>query len=751
MSSTSGVRENRRSTSEPGVTVSLFSRIGHFSVRHRWWVLVATLAFAVVSAIGSAGLGSRLDSGGFIVPGSESDRADTTLDKQFHTGDYNLVLLITAKQGNIDDPEIARVGVDLTKQLATQAGIAETISYWTSASAPTLRSRDGTQALVLARVSGNTTEARNRIGALAPRFIRDDAMMSVKVGGDDAVLQQSGLQSQQDLIRSESITLPILLVLLFFAFRSPLATILPLLMSILAITGTLLTLRVIVSFTQVSNFTLNMATALGLGLGVDYSLFIVSRFREEVRSGKEVQAAVVRAVETAGRIIAFSALTFGVSLAALLVSPNFFLRSFAYAGMAVIVVGAVCALLTLPAVLAILGHHIDRWTIGEQRIIANEEGFWHRTALFVMRFPVPVSVVVLALLVILGLPFLHITFSIVDDRILPVSASSRQVQELMRSNFTADEAHALHLVAADIAEPATQRTAIEHYAMALSRTPGVVQVDTFTGSYVHGVKIERPLDCSTCFMAERGIRLSVVPSQERVDKDAYGLVRDVRMLPAPFPVDVGGHIAESLDLQNSVIQQVPFVIGLVVLATFVILFLMTGSLVMPLKATLLNLLSLSATFGVLVWVFQDGNLSHLLGFTATGGLEIRTVVLVFCIAFGLSMDYEVFILGRIKEEYEKTGDTIHSVAVGMERSGPLVTAAAALLAVAFVALSTSDIVLFKLLGIGMTLAVLLDATIIRALLVPAFMRLMGRTNWWAPPVLQRLQQRIGLSDMETIQ
>ncbi|GHO64050.1 membrane protein [Ktedonobacter sp. SOSP1-52] len=658
-----------------------------------------------------------------------------------------MVLLVTAKHATVDAPQIIQAGSALTSELAQQAGVISATSYWTDEKTPTLRSRDGTQALVLARIGGNTTQARNRIGELIPFFTRENADMSVQVGGDDAVLYQSGTQSQQDITRAELFSFPILLVLLFLVFRSPIAAALPLTVGGLAIVGTLFVLRGIVSFTQVSNFSINLVTSLGLGIGVDYSLFIVSRFREEMRQGREVDDAILRTVETAGRMIAFSALTFGVALLALCISPNFFLRSFMYAGLSVIVVGSVCTLLTLPALLAVLGSNINRWSIGQARMVSTGDGFWHRTALFVMRRPVLISILVVTILLVLGLPVLRINFGIVDDRILPSSASSRQVQEHMRSHFLADEPHALRVVAeTDIS--LSHRSEIEHYALALSRLPDVVQVDALTGSYAHGQRLTLPQRNVSVWATEHRTWFSVVPTQARVDKDAFNLVREVRALSAPFPVNVGGHIAVAFDLQTSVLGQAPVVGGLIILATLVILFLMTGSILLPLKATVLNILSLSATFGALVWIFQDGHLAQMLQFTATGSLEVRTVMLTCCIAFGLSMDYEVFIMGRIKEEYEKTGNTIISVATGLERSGPLVTAAAALLAVVFIALATSEIVLFKALGLGLAVAILMDATLIRALLVPACMRVMGEVNWWAPAWLRRVHLKIALSESE---
>ncbi|GHO92613.1 membrane protein [Reticulibacter mediterranei] len=599
---------------------------------------------------------------------------------------------------------------------------------------------------MVARVSGSATEACARLGVLSPQFTREDANITVAVGGREEVLRQIGVESQHDLVRTEGVSLVIMLVLLLFVFRSVVAAVLPLVISMFAIFGSLLTLRIIASFTEVSSFALNLATMLGLGLSVDYSLFIVSRFREELRSGKEVHDAVVRTVEAAGRTVIFSGLTFAISLSALLLFPYFYLRSFAYAGIGVIVAGVLSALLTLPAVLTILGRRIDRGTVWRAGRSVAGEGFWHRIAMFVMRRPVPVGIAGVALLVILGLPFLNLNFGIADDRILPLEASSRQVQEQIRQNFAAEETDAMHVVATDVVAPATHSAEIERYAIALSRIPGIAQVDALTGSYANGERTAAPIDWSARFASERGTWLSVVSSEDRLNRDPFGLVRDVRATHAPFAVEVGGPLAEALDFRSALLAFVPVVVGVIAVVTFIVIFLMTGSLVMPLKAIILNFLSLSATFGALVWIFQEGNLSTILNFTPSGTLEISMPVLIFCVAFGLSMDYEVFIMTRIKEEYDRTGDNVHSVATGLEQSGPLVTAAAVLLAVVFVALTTSGVVFFKILGIGLTLAVLLDASLIRALLVPAFMRLMGNANWWAPAALQRLQRRFGLND-----
>jgi RND superfamily putative drug exporter len=489
---------------EEGLRMPLLYRIGAFSARGRWWIVLGSLVFLIGTALGSMGITNALESGGFAVPGTEAFRANTMLGQRFQTGDENLVLLVTTRQGTVDSPAVVREGIALTHELAAQAGVAGVTSYWTRTFAPTLRSRDGTQALVLARVNGTDTQARARIGMLSPRFTREDAWVRVRVGGDDAVLQQSGAQSARDLVRVDLISLPILLILLLLIFRSPIAALLPILMGGIVIFGALATLRIIVLLTPISTFALNMVTGLGLGIGVDYSLFLVSRFREELHAGRPVQEAVARSVEKAGRVILFSGLTFGVALAALLISPNFFLASFTYAGLGVIIVGMGCVLLTLPALLAILGERVNLWSIGRRGASATRSFRWHRFALGVMRWSVSIGLAVIVLLVLVGIPFFHIRFGVVDDRILPSSASTRQVQEIIRADFVADEEHALHVVATQVTAPPSQQAEIERYALALSRLPGVVEVDALTGSYAHGQRVAPPEAGSERFGMEKG-------------------------------------------------------------------------------------------------------------------------------------------------------------------------------------------------------------------------------------------------------
>ena len=372
---------------------------------------------------------------------------------------------------------------------------------------------------------------------------------------------------------------------------------------------------------------------------------------------------------------------------------------------------------------------------------------WHRIATFVMRRPWPIAVSVVAVLLLLGAPFLGARFGLPDDRVLPESASSRQVQDQIRANFSSQEASAISVVAVGAGPAGPGRDAeVDRYAAELSDLEGVARVDASTGSYQGGRTVFPPTPASARFSGPDGTWLAVVPSVEPISAEGERLVQDVRSTSAPFETLVTGRSAELVDSKASVFSRLPLAAAIIAVVTFALLFLMTGSVLVPIKAIVLNLLSLTATFGAMVWIFQDGNLSGLLGFTATGTLDTSMPILMFCIAFGLSMDYEVFLLSRIKEEYDRTGDNLASVAMGLERTGRIVTAAAALLSVVFIAFATSGITFIKMFGVGMALAVVMDATLIRAALVPAFMRLAGKANWWAPRPLRRLHDRLGLRE-----
>src|SRR5829696_6480943 len=728
----------------------MLERLARFLLRRRWAVLAATLVVVVAAGAFGGSAITRLKSGGFDDPDAESTRAAKVLADEFGTGDPNLVLLVTAKGGRVDDPAVAAAGEALTRRLAAEPDLAQVVSYWATG-APALKSTDGSQALVLGRITGDEEGLDERAAALTGAYARDDATLRVQVGG----------QAQSDLARAESIAVPITLLLLVLVFASAVAGALPLAVGGFAIVGTLLVLRVLAEVTDVSIYALNLTTALGLGLAIDYSLFIVSRYREELRAGREPADALVVTMGTAGRTVLFSAATVAVSLLALLVFPLYFLRSFGYAGIAVVALAAIGALVVLPALLAVLGRRVDRLRlpIGRRRAaaVATREpgaGLWHRIATSVMRRPVPIALAVVAFLVLLGTPFLGVRFGLPDDRVLPAGAEGRQVAEAVRANFAADETSALSVVTPGIGDPAAHLADIDGYAAALSRLDGVDRVDALTGSYAAGQRLQGPLPTGDAaispearrFAAADGTWLSVVPSVEPYSAAGEDLVAAVRHLQAPLGAQVTGPSAQLVDTKASLFGNLPAAGAIIALVTFALLFVMTGSVVIPVKALVLNLLSLTAIYGAMVFIFQDGHLAGVLGFTPTGTIDTSMPVLLFCIAFGLSMDYEVFLLSRIKEEYDRTGDTVASVAAGLERSGRIVTTAAALLAIVFVAFATSQVSFLKLFGIGTALAILVDATLIRALLVPAFMRLAGQANWWAPAPLRRLHARVGLRE-----
>ena len=604
-----------------------------------------------------------------------------------------------------------------------------------------------TTRLVMAHVEGTETEAIERADELV------EAIEDADVGGSAVTVSAGGLAVvnaevthtiERDLLKAEMIAIPITLVLLVWVFGSIVAALLPLAVGVFSIFTTFAMLQLFAQFTDVSIFALNATTALGLGLAIDYSLFIVSRYREELSGGHEPGEAVVRTVRTAGRTILFSAVTVAIGLSAMLVFPIPFMRSFGYAGVGVAASAAFGAVVMLPAMLAALGHRVDKGRVFKRRPVVDGEGMWHRVAVFVMRRPLPIATAVIALLLLLGAPFLGLRLGTPDDRVLAPGAEVRETHDILREDYAAGEAATIQVVVPDVGSASSE---IAGYAAELSALDGVARVDALTGSYLSGAEVAPPGALSQRFADDVGTWFSVVPAVEPLSADGEALVDDVRELDAPFDgVLVGGQSAAQVDSKSVVYDRLPWAIGLVAVTTLVVLFLLFGSVLVPIKALVLNFLSLTATFGAMVWIFQDGNGSGLLDFTATGDIAVAMPILMFCIAFGLSMDYEVFLLSRIKEEHDRGSDTVTSVAVGLERTGRIVTAAAVLIAVVFLAFATGQVSFMKMFGIGLTLAVLVDAFLIRSTLVPAFMRLAGDANWWAPGPLRRFHQRFGISE-----
>jgi len=746
----------------------VLERIADLVIRRRRAVLVgAVVLFALGGALGG-NVAQHLSAGGFEDPGSESFQADQVLLERFGAGVPNVVLLATAPETTatapdgtplpaVDDPAAQAAGLALTEQLADIPDVTNVVSYWSIGGQAPLRSADGEHALVLGRILGTQDEVDERIRELAPQLAAaGGGVLEVEPTGYAEIFRQVSDQIEHDLVRAETIALPITLLLLV-VFRGVVAAALPLAIGALSVVGTFLVLRMLATVTEVSVFALNLTTAMGLGLSIDYALFVVNRYREELGHGHSPPVAVRRTVRTAGRTVAFSAGTVAASLLALLVFPITFLKSFAYAGVAVAGLAGLFSVVVLPAMLGALGHRVNALAIRRRRDERpEEEGFWYRTAARVMKRPVGIATVVVVLLLGLGVPFLGIDLGLPDDRVLPESAPARQAMDVIRDEFASNEAGATSVVATDVGDTSSPEVqgAIDGYARELSRLDGAERVDAITGIYADG---ELVLDAATAatvvpqvldrFASPDSMFVSVVPDHEPNSAEGEALVAAIRDVPAPFDgVRATGLSAQLVDSKSALLGRMPLALAIIAGITFVLLFLLFGSVVIPLKALVLNVLSLSATFGAMVWIFQDGNLSGALDFTATGTIDASTPILMFCVAFGLSMDYEVFLLSRIKEEHDAGADDVRAVALGLERTGRIVTAAALLIAVVFLAFGTSQVTFIKLFGLGLSLAVLTDAFLIRGTLVPAFMRLAGGANWWAPAQLRRLHERIGVSE-----
>ncbi|MEV3928243.1 MMPL family transporter [Streptomyces sp. NPDC049944] len=701
--------------------------------------LLAALVVTALAVFAGSGVADRMGSGGWEAPDAESTYTTRTLEREFPDSQPNLLLLVDSGSAPVDDPAVAAEASRLVERLSAEPGITGVGSYWQTKS-PALRSADGHEAIVAARIGGDEKGAGDVLDRIAPVYGGVHGPVEVSVGGPVAVQHEMQSIIQEDLLRAELIALPVTLVLLVMVFGSAIAALLPLAVGIVAILGTNAVLRGITEFTDVSVFAQNLTTALGLGLAIDYALFIVRRFREELAAGAETSVAIGTTLRTAGRTVLFSALTVAVSLAAMMVFPQYFLRSFAYAGIAVVLLAAAAALVLLPAALMLLGHRVNSLDLrrllrrrgtagsgtGSEAAPAEGSGRgWARLSALVMRRAPVFAVVTSVGLVLLGLPFLGVKFGTADDRQLPATAESRVVQEHIREGFPGSPGGGLEVLAQGVAT--TGRYA--DFRERIAALPGVRRV-------------EGPV------MGDGAAYYEVLPEGEAVGQGAQDLVRELRAEPAPFDTSVTGAAAVLVDSKEAIADRLPWAVGIIVVVTLLLVFLLTGSVLIPLQAVVLNALSLTAMFGAVVWVFQDGNLSGVLSFTSTGDIETTLPVLMFCVAFGLSMDYGVFLLSRIKEEYDRTGDHAHSVTFGLRRTGGLITAAAVILAVVMVAIGTSRVTNTKMLGLGIALAVLMDAMVVRSLLVPAVMKLMGRVTWWAPAPLRAFHQRFGLSEGE---
>ena len=724
-----------RPTARPG----MFYRLGGFVARHRWPILITYLIAMVAFGVFGVQVFGAMKSEGFNYPGSDSSRAAALLADEFGVDDPVAILAIETPTDVETDAAAAQEFLD---EVAAIDGVKSVVSYWSTGGAPIFLGNDGRtgQALVLAEDGVDRVELANDITTEISGERRD---LTVYAFGGEIIGNAFNDTITGDLARAESIAIPITALILLFVFGSLVAAGLPFLVAGGTILGSFLVLFLLSRFTDVSVFALNLVTGLGLALGIDYALLIINRFREELATGKDVPAAVAGTVATAGRTVFVSGITVAVALASLLIFPQYFLRSFAYAGIAVSLLAVLGALTAIPALLAILGKNVNRLKVRRGDLAPKDDGAWARISRFVMRRPWPVLIGTVALLLVMAVPALNAVFGQVDERALPADNPTAQAGEILRDRFPGNEGSPYEIVLIDPGSNAE----VQAYAEELSRLPTIERVTTATSIIVDGTIVEANPDPSTWSTSE-AVRLAAVSNVRPIDPAGEALVSQIRALNAPAQEAlVGGRAAQWADATNAVIDRTWIVALWLAITTMVILFLFTGSVLIPVKALVLNLLSLGATLGALVWVFQGGHLQWLTGdYTVTGTVDISTIALIAVIAFALSMDYEVFMLARIKEEHDAGASTPDAVAFGLQRTGRIITAAALLIAIVFASFLTSSATNIKQLGFGVTVAILLDATVVRALLVPAFMRIAGKANWWAPGPLRRLHARIGLRE-----
>jgi trehalose monomycolate/heme transporter len=712
---------------------SVFERWGRTAYRRRRLVLVIALLAGVVGVIWGTSIFAKVQTaGGFDAPGSQSQHEASLATKAFGRDAGDVVVLYSSTTLTTAAPAF-RSAVTATLAALPHSKVESSASYWSTGSRRFV-SATGKQTYAVIELAGSSDTARQSNYDAIKTDLSAPGLTS-QVGGVVPTNETIDQQTTANITRAEGLSFPVLLILLLVIFGSLTAASLPLAIGALGILGSFTALRLLTLVTGVSVFSLNITTILGLGLGIDYGLFLVSRFREELHRQDSVEDAVARTVATAGRTVLVSGVTVAIVLASLMLFPETILRSIGYGGVATVVIDMIAALTVLPALLAVLGPKVNSLRIRRsvQRPPAAEtSGGWYRLAHSVMRRPLLYAVPIVVLLLALGSPFLKVVWGGVDATVLPASAAPRVVTESLNRDFPGNPTAPIEAIVqfrGPVAASPARAASLAGYTSRLGHVPGV------TAAQVTGVRgnVAR-------------IDLSYGPGPYTPQARAIaGQVRDVTAPPGAT-AQVGGQTAALADQLSSIGHTLPWMALAVVVATFLLLFLAFGSLVLPLEAIVASILSLSAMYGVVTWIFQDGHLSGLLGFTPNGTISPTIPVLMFAIMFGLSMDYEVFLLSRIRERYVATGDNTGAIASGLQRTGGVITSAALLLVIVIGMFSLSSITFIKLLGVGMIVALVLDATLVRLLLVPATMRLLGDANWWAPAPLRRLHARYGIRE-----
>ena len=691
-------------------------RLGDLCARRRRMVLVAWGAVFVAGILLGGQVFAHLEESNGN-SSSESVRGLELLNDVSTDGGSMVVVVDGAP---VEDPAVEAAVAATARRIADVDGVTRVVTAYDDPS-PTLRSPDGQASLILISTSqeGDSTAIERQLAEV--RAVVADAVPGavVEVGGDLAVEQDQMSTVASDLARGEGIAIPFLLLALLLVFRSFRAALIPVVAGLVTVASALLLLLGVTGLTAVSSYAVDVIALFGIALAVDYSLLMVNRYREERSAGHDVVGAIAGAVDAAGRTIAFSALTVIASLSGLFVFSDPTFTSLAIGGIATTIIALLAGLTLVPALLAVWGRKIK-----PQARAQADDGAFGRLARRVQRHPVMFALAASAALVAAGIPFLSANYAQDDPRTLPASFESRSVADTLTESFPAEQADPILV----IGERSADDPAVAAYAEQVRAMPGIADV-TVAEPLLDGISVTY-----------------VVPDGPGQGAEAQAAVSSLRADRASYPTYITGRAAVLMDFKDHIADRLPWALAWIALATFLLLFLMTGSVLVPIKALLMNVLSLGATFGALVWVFQDGHLSGLLGFEAFGAIEVWVPIVVFVFAFGLSMDYEVFLLSRIKECYDEYGDSDHAVATGLQRSGRIITSAAGLVMIVFLGFALGQNLGIKQMGLALAIAVAVDATVVRCILVPATMTLLGRANWWAPPTLRRLHARIGLRD-----
>jgi len=696
----------------------MFEKLGHLMYRRR----KAAVIFFIVGILAAGGIGSivfsRLDSGGYSNPKSDSYKVYDYIHKTLKVTDPTVVIVVDAGETDVSDPTVTQKALAIEAKIAKEPSVTKTLSYWGSGQPASLKSTDGKAAFILVYGKGEAfSPESSKLGAYFQEHYDGKVDgLTLYSGGVGVVGNAITKKISKDLSISEAISIPLTFILLAFVFGALAASAMPLVVGIAAILGAFFILYLISLFTTVSIYALNLTTGMGLGLGIDYALLMVNRFREELHHGNSVEDSIITTLRTAGKTVFYSGLTVFVTLLSLTFFPLQFLKSFGYAGTSVVALAVAGALFGLPPILALVGPKVDKGVIRRSAITPKEDGRWAQTARMVMKRPVAIVLLALIVLGIFAAPLKNIAFSQGDSRMLPASNPAAIATAIQASRFAGQTGNPIEII---VMNGAGKDAEIAAYSAELAKVPGVVAV---TPPQTYG----------------SDIRIVAYESMLPRTPEAQKMIHDVRAVKSPEGTLVGGVAADYTDSQDGIAHTLPWALGWIALSVLILIFIFTGSIILPIKAVLLNFLSLAATMGALTWVFIDGHLQWLVGsFTLTGTLDTSIVILISVVVFGLSMDYELFLLSRIREEHMAGKSNIESVATGLQRSARIITAAAVLLAVVFAAFITSGVTSIKSMGFGVALAVILDATIVRALLVPALMRLFGERNWWAPAFLKR--------------